>query len=117
VVKRAGLGYGTKLSGRTAPDLSRGQLSVLLDWPPGYMAWLLNVDVNIPAMEGNHMGGLDRNNGCKLKRNKTTIKQIWGGSSPHNLMFMSANQQTGFMRADLTGLAYIHVLSSYKGRN
>jgi hypothetical protein len=31
-------------------------------------------------------------------------------------MFMSVNQQTGFMRADLTGLAYIYVLPSYKGR-
>jgi hypothetical protein len=25
------------------------------------------------------MGGLEKNNGCKLKKNKTTIKQIWGG--------------------------------------
>jgi hypothetical protein len=24
------------------------------------------------------MGELDKNNGCKLKQNKTTIKQIWG---------------------------------------
>jgi hypothetical protein len=31
-------------------------------------------------------------------------------------MFMSVNQQTGFMRADLTRLAYIYVLPSYKGR-
>jgi hypothetical protein len=31
-------------------------------------------------------------------------------------MFMSVNQQTGFMRADLTGLVYIYVLPSYKGR-
>jgi hypothetical protein len=31
-------------------------------------------------------------------------------------MFMSVNQQAGFMRADLTGLAYIYVLPSYKGR-
>jgi hypothetical protein len=31
------------------------------------------------------MGGLDKNNGCKLKQNKTTIKKIWGGeSSLHN---------------------------------
>ena len=29
---------------------------------------------------------------------------------------MSVNQQIGFMRADLTGLAYICVLPSYKGR-
>jgi hypothetical protein len=62
------------------------------------------------------MGGLDKNNGCKIKQNKTTIKQIWGESSLYNLMFMSVNQQTGFMRADLTGLAYIYVLPSYKGR-
>jgi hypothetical protein len=62
------------------------------------------------------MGGLDKINGCKLKQNKTTIKQIWGGSSLHNLMFMSVNQQTGFMGVDLTRLAYICVLPSYKGR-
>jgi hypothetical protein len=31
-------------------------------------------------------------------------------------MFMSVNQQTRFMRADLTGLAHIYVLPSYKGR-
>jgi hypothetical protein len=31
-------------------------------------------------------------------------------------MFMSVNRQTGFMRADLAGLAYIYVLPSYKGR-
>ena len=30
---------------------------------------------------------------------------------------MSVGQQTGFMRADLTGLAYIYALPSYKGRN
>jgi hypothetical protein len=87
-----------------------------LDWPPGYRTWLLNADVNIPAMEGNRMGGLDKNNGCKLKQNKTITKQIWGESSLHNLVFMSVNQQTRFMRADLTGLAYIYVLPSYKGR-
>jgi hypothetical protein len=29
---------------------------------------------------------------------------------------MSVNQQTGFIRADLIGLAYICVLPSYKGR-
>jgi hypothetical protein len=33
-----------------APDHPRRQLSVLLDWPPGYRTWLLNADVNIPAM-------------------------------------------------------------------
>jgi hypothetical protein len=31
-------------------------------------------------------------------------------------MFMSGSQKTGFIRADLTGLAYIYVLPSYKGR-
>ena len=64
MVKRAGFGYGTKLSGRTTPDHLRRQLSVLLDWTLGYRTWLLNVDVNIPAMGGNRMGGLDKNNGC-----------------------------------------------------
>jgi hypothetical protein len=39
-----------------------------------------------------------------------------GGSFLHNLIFMSVNQQTGFMRADLTGLAYIYAPPSYKGR-
>jgi hypothetical protein len=29
---------------------------------------------------------------------------------------MSVDQQIGFMRADLTGLAHIYVLPSYKGR-
>jgi hypothetical protein len=29
---------------------------------------------------------------------------------------MGVGQQTGFMRADLTGLAYIYALPSYKGR-
>jgi hypothetical protein len=29
---------------------------------------------------------------------------------------MSVGQQTEFMRADLTGLAYIYALQSYKGR-
>jgi hypothetical protein len=29
---------------------------------------------------------------------------------------MSVNQPIGFMRADLTGLAYIYALPSYKGR-
>jgi hypothetical protein len=29
---------------------------------------------------------------------------------------MSVNQQIGFMRVDLTGLAYIYALPSYKGR-
>jgi hypothetical protein len=29
---------------------------------------------------------------------------------------MSVNQKIGFMRADLTGLAYIYALPSYKGR-
>jgi hypothetical protein len=41
---------------------------------------------------------------------------LWGESSLHNLIFMCVNQQTGFMRADLTGLAYIYALPSYKGR-
>jgi hypothetical protein len=31
-------------------------------------------------------------------------------------IFMSVNQQIGFMRMDLTGLAYIYALPSYKGR-
>jgi hypothetical protein len=61
--------------------------------------------------------GQIKNNGCKIKQNKTTIKQIRGGSSSlHNLLFMSVNQHTGFIRVDLTGLVYIYVLPSYKGR-
>jgi hypothetical protein len=62
-----------------APDLPRDNYPFSWTGPPGYTAWLLNLDVNIPAMEGNRMGGLDKINGCKLKQNKTTIKQIWGG--------------------------------------
>jgi hypothetical protein len=30
-------------------------------------------------MEGIRVGGLDKNNGCNIKQEKTTIKQIWGG--------------------------------------
>jgi hypothetical protein len=74
-----------------------------LDWPLGYRTWLLNADVN-------------KDNGWKLKQNKTIIKQIWGESSLHNLIFISVNQQTGLMRVDLTGLAYIYALPSYRGR-
>jgi hypothetical protein len=75
-----GLGYWTKLSGRTAPDLPRDDY--LFSWT-GPQA--TNLDVNIPAMEGIRMGGLDKNNSCKLKQNKTTIKQIWGV----NLLFIT----------------------------
>jgi hypothetical protein len=39
-----------------------------------------------------------------------------GGSFLHNLIFMSVNQQIGFMRADLTGLAYVYAIPSYRGR-
>jgi hypothetical protein len=67
------------------------------------------------------MGGLDKNNSCKLKQNKPSQSKSWGGgggleSSLNNLIFVSVNQQTGFMRADLTGLVYIYALPSYKGR-
>jgi hypothetical protein len=35
---------------------------------------------------------------------------------PYNLAYMSVGQQTGFMRADLTGLTYMYTQPSYKGR-
>jgi hypothetical protein len=34
------------------------------------------------------MGGLDKNNGCKLKQNKTITKQIWGV----NLLFPAGGE-------------------------
>jgi hypothetical protein len=57
-----------------------------LELPPGCRTWLLNADVTIPVKEGNRMGGLDKNNGCKLKQNKTITKQISGV----NLLFITS---------------------------
>jgi hypothetical protein len=73
-----GLGYWTKLSGRTTLD----DYSFSSIGPQATQPGLFNLDVNIPAMEGIRMGGLDKNNDCKLKQNKTTIKQIWGDHLP-----------------------------------
>jgi hypothetical protein len=43
------------------------------------------------------MGGLDSNNGCKLK-NKTNIKTVlWVEPLPYNWMYMTVGQQTGFI--------------------
>jgi hypothetical protein len=52
--------------------------SALDNRPLGCRTWLLNENGTIPAREGNRMGGLDKNNGCKLKQNRTITKQIWG---------------------------------------
>jgi hypothetical protein len=64
VVECAGLGYGTRLSGYTAPDLSMERAPVLQSRPPGYrtlplsqrgpklQAWLLNSDVIMSAGMG-----------------------------------------------------------------
>jgi hypothetical protein len=60
------------------------------------------------------MGGLDKNDARQLKKIRSSQKQIWGESFLYNLIFMSVGQQTGFMRADLTGLAHIYVQLSYK---
>jgi hypothetical protein len=38
-------------------------------------------------MEGIRVGGLDKNNSCKIKQDKTTIKQIWGGV---NFLFITS---------------------------
>jgi hypothetical protein len=51
-----------------------------------------------------------------LSRIKPSQSKSGGESSLYNLIFMSVNQQIGFMRADLTGLAYIYALPSFKGR-
>jgi hypothetical protein len=47
------------------------------------------------------MGGLDKIDGCKLLSRITLPSSKSGVEfSLHNLMFMSVNQQTGFMRED-----------------
>jgi hypothetical protein len=61
------------------------------------------------------MGGLEIMV-VNLSRIKPSQSKSGGESSLYNLIFMSVNQQIGFMRADLTGLAYIYALNSYKGR-
>jgi hypothetical protein len=61
------------------------------------------------------MGGLEIMV-VNLSRIKPSQSKSGGESSLYNLIFMSVNQQIGFMRADLTGLAYIYALPSYKGR-
>jgi hypothetical protein len=33
------------------------------------------------------VGGLDKNNGCKIKQDKAIIKQIWGGV---NFLFITS---------------------------
>jgi hypothetical protein len=72
VVECVGLGYGTELSGYTAPDLSMERALVLQSRPlgcrtlllsqrgPKLQAWLFNLDVIIPARVGDRMGGLDK---------------------------------------------------------
>jgi hypothetical protein len=77
VVKHAGLGYRTKLSGRRLRT-SLGTIIRSLGLAPRLHGLATQSDVNIPTMEGNCMGGLDKINGCKLKKNKTTINPIWG---------------------------------------
>jgi hypothetical protein len=42
---------------------------------------------HIPAMEGIRVGGLVKNNGCKIKQDRTSIKQIWGGA---NFLFITS---------------------------
>jgi hypothetical protein len=55
------------------------------------------------------MGGLEIMV-VNLGRIKPSQSKSGGESSLYNLIFMSVNQQIGFMRADLTGLAYIYAL-------
>jgi hypothetical protein len=38
-------------------------------------------------MEGIRVGGLVKNNGCKIKQDRTSIKQIWGGA---NFLFITS---------------------------
>jgi hypothetical protein len=59
------------------------------------------------------MGGLVKNKTRKLKQNRTITKaHLWGKSFPYNLIYMGVDQQTGFTRADLTGLTYTYAQPS-----
>jgi hypothetical protein len=58
---------------------------------------------------------------CRIKlwsrKIKLSQKQIRGGKSPfYNLTCTGVNQQAGFMRVDLTGLAYAYARPDYKRR-
>ena len=67
------------------------------------------------------MSGLDKNN-IRTLRDKTMVQEdkviieahLGGKSSLYNLTCMGADQPAGLMRADLTGLAYMYALPSYK---
>jgi hypothetical protein len=70
---RVSLGYRTKLSGHTAPDLPWVIIRPL-GLAPRLHGLAIQSGCNIPAMEGICVGGLDKNNGSKIKQDKTTIK-------------------------------------------
>ena len=64
-----GLGYWTKLSGHPAPELP------VDDYPFSWLApMLIQSGCDIPVIEGIQVGGLDKNNGCKIGQDKTTTK-------------------------------------------
>jgi hypothetical protein len=68
-----GLGYWTKLSGHTAPDLPVGDYP--FSWTdPKLHGLAIQSGCDIPVIEGIRVGGLDKNNGCKIEQDKTTIK-------------------------------------------
>ena len=80
----AGLRYGTRLSGYTAPDHSMERAPVLWNRPlavgppnfrkggPKLQAWMLNSDVVMSGQMGNRAGGLDKRYYLK------TVGQIHG---------------------------------------
>jgi hypothetical protein len=42
---------------------------------------------------------------------------LWVEPLPYNRSYTSVGQQTGFLRADLSGLAHINALLSYRERD
>jgi hypothetical protein len=43
------------------------------------------------------MGGLDSNNGCKLKNKTKITTTLWVEPLPYNWIYTSVGQQTGFI--------------------
>jgi hypothetical protein len=70
VVGRVVLGYWTKLSGHPAPELPVWTIIRSLGLAP----MLIQSRCDIPVIEGIQVGGLDKNNGCKIGQDNTTTK-------------------------------------------
>jgi hypothetical protein len=63
------------------------------------------------------MGGLNKKYYLKTVAEQNHHRSTFGGGGKsflYNLICMGASQQTGLMRADLTGLAYAYAQPSYK---